>query len=67
MGFTRTGRLHKFTIPHKWAWLLDEADEASEYRRISDVSRFDPPSKEAIDWEDLDGDWGDDLGEAGER
>lgn len=67
MGFTRTGRIYKFTIPRKWAYLLDEADEAPECRRIGNVSCFDPARQEEPNWEDLDGDWADDLGEAGER
>ena len=67
MGSFGTRRLHKFTIPRKWSWLLDEADEAPEYRRIGNVSRFNPPCEETPNWEELYGDWADDLGEAGER
>ena len=61
MGFTVTGRLYKFTIPRKWAWLLDETDETYKYRRACNVSGFDPTSKEKPDWTDLDRNWPDNL------
>lgn len=67
MGSTTRRQFHGFTIPRKWAWLLDEADETIKYRRIGNVSRFDPPSKETPSWEDLDGDWAGDLDQARER
>ena len=67
MGSTRAGRLHKFTVPRKWAWILDETDEPIVYRRIGNVFSFNSTSEETLDWEELARDWDDDLGEAGER
>lgn len=66
MGSTRAKRIHRFTVPRQWAHLIDEGDETAEYRRIGNVSRFDPPREEAPRWEDLDGDWDGDLDEARE-
>ena len=59
--------VHGFTIPRKWAWELIETDEALFHRRVGNVSRFNPPCEETSDWEDLDGDWRDDLDETRER
>jgi hypothetical protein len=67
MGLTTARRFHKFTIPRKWAWELIETDETIFYRRIGNVSRFNPPGEEALSGEDLDRDvWGD-LDETDER
>ena len=67
MGSTGTKRFRGFAVPHKWAQWIDETDEAPKYRRVGNVLVFDTPSEETPRWEDLDGDWEDDLGEAGER
>jgi hypothetical protein len=67
MGSTRTKRFHGFTIPRKWVWELIETDKASFCQRVGNVARFNPPSKETFDWEELDRDvWGD-LDETRER
>lgn len=67
MGITGRRQFHQFTVPHKWIREFIEANEAPKYRRIGNVFRFDPPSKEAPSWEDLDRDWAGDLDEADER
>ena len=67
MGFTRAERLCRFVVPRKWAQWINETNEATKYRRVVNVYRFDTPSEETPRWEDLDGDWDDDLDEAGER
>ncbi len=66
MGSFGTRRVYQFTIPRKWAWLLDEANETVKYRRIGNVSRFDSPGQETFTWEDLDRDWSGDLDETDE-
>ncbi len=63
MGTFTRRQFHGFTIPRKWAWELIETDEAYFYRRIGNVSRFNPPSKEISCWQDMDGDWTGDLDE----
>ena len=67
MGSTRAEGFRGFIVPRKWAQWIIETDETAEYRRVGNVLVFDTPSEETPRWEDLDGDWEDDLGEAGER
>ena len=67
MGSSRATRVRGLTVSHKWSQWIDETDETPKYRRVGDVLVFDTPSEETPRWEDLDGDWEDDLGEAGER
>ena len=67
MGSIRGRQFHGFTIPRKWAWELIETDEALFYRRIGNVSRFNPPSEETPYREGMDRDWPGDLDKTGER
>ncbi len=67
MGSTRATGFRGFIVPRKWAQWINETDEATKYRRVGNVYRFDSPSKETLDWEDMDRDWADDLDETGER
>jgi hypothetical protein len=67
MGSTTARRFHKFTIPRKWAWELIETDETDFYRRVGNVSRFNPASETPPRWEDVDRDWTDDMGETDQR
>ena len=64
MGPIRARRIHKFTVPCKWAWLVDAEDETAEYTRIGNVYRFDPSGKETLSRKDLERDWDGDMDEA---
>ena len=67
MGSTRAEGFRGFIVSRKWAQWINETNEATEYRTIGNVYRFDSPGKEAPTREDLERDWCGDLGEARER
>ena len=67
MGIAGRRQFHRFTVSRKWLWDDIETNETYLGRRIGNVTRFDPPSKETPTWEDMDRDWAGDLDETDER